>query len=169
MPNYCGNELKVFGSYDERNKFVQLMNENDDNKDSVSLSFNYILPCQDDDYGVIWCSQNWGTKWGAFDVELTHNENETTYIFRTAWKPPSEKFLNLMAEKFPDVYFELKYGETGCRFYGEWNSKSKISHYKELYDKDYIYCEEEENYIINEKSENHEILKSYEHIFKISC
>lgn len=35
-----------------------------------------------------WCRQNWGTMWNAQNERIQANDELTTYLFSTAWKPP---------------------------------------------------------------------------------
>ena len=63
-----------------------------------------------------WCVNNWGTKWGCYEISLgEHNENETYLNFTTAWSPIADHILHKFAEDIPDFeYFweeEQGYGE----------------------------------------------------------
>lgn len=70
--------------------------------------------------GYEWCCNNWGTKWGAYDIEVDDDPDDTrlTYRFQTAWSPFSAKVLVAMSAMFPKLEFELKFAEIGAAFYG---------------------------------------------------
>lgn len=90
---------------------------------------------QGDSYGYDWCIENWGTKWNACDAISTWDEDrygdrgidksEIGYSFNTAWSPMSEDMLLRMEEMFPKLKFHYQFIETGCEFYGYWNTENK--------------------------------------------
>ena len=90
---------------------------------------------QEDSYGYDWCNENWGTKWNACDAISNWDENrygigadgiDKSYIgysFNTAWSPMSEQLLRNMEQMFPNLKFSYQFIETGCEFYGRWNTE----------------------------------------------
>lgn len=61
-------------------------------------------------------TQEWGTKWDAYDVDTLHDEGDTlTLNFDTAWSPPLELY-----RKAESLGFEIEatYCEAGCDFVG---------------------------------------------------
>lgn len=136
MPNHCSNKLIVIGSYVERSNFVKNVKSGDDD-----LCFNKILPMPDnidrndtvtgmesivtmfsDNGWRGWRNKNWGTKWDAYRVYLTHDEKKTEYVFKTAYNPPNKVLLNKYRSLFPSVRLELLYAECGFNIYGYWSS-----------------------------------------------
>mgnify|MGYP001446923033 CR=1 FL=1 len=85
------------------------------------------------EYGYDWCYNNWGTKWNACDAISTWDEDrygsggidesEIGYSFNTAWSPMSEQLLRNMEQMFPKLKFHYQFIETGCEFYGRWNTE----------------------------------------------
>ena len=67
--------------------------------------------------GYEWCINNWGTKWSAYDVKVDENEGSVTYLFCTAWSPPTP-VVKAMGQKFPKLKFALEYREPGMGFKG---------------------------------------------------
>ena len=68
--------------------------------------------------GYGWCIENWGTKWGFYDVELIEDsKDELLYTFNTAWSP-ALPVIEKMGEMFPSLKFELRYFEGGSCFNG---------------------------------------------------
>ena len=78
--------------------------------------------------GYEWCIQNWGTKWGAMDFEITNDISswedkakvkhaEISYTFNTAWSPPIP-VIEAMSKKYPKLNFDLRYFERGMGFNG---------------------------------------------------
>jgi len=132
MPNHCANRLIASGTFEARSVFVNCMRGNrprwrgSDKITEETLCFNNIVAVPE---GVLrsgnlnWCVKNWGTKWGAYDVELKHDENKTVYTFLTAWSPPSNEFMEKIAEEFPEVTLLLQYAERLMEFYGMWYSE----------------------------------------------
>lgn len=53
-----------------------------------------------------WNVQNWGTKWNAYDSEVTEGRIQ----FDTAWSHPYP-VMEALALKHPDVSFEVKYAD----------------------------------------------------------
>jgi hypothetical protein len=85
-------------------------------------------PCPKDGYnqgGYEWCVEHWGTKWNACGVRAEVDEwpqggeadGCVKFSFRTAWSPPTP-VIEHAAERFPELNFELRYFECGCRFQG---------------------------------------------------
>jgi hypothetical protein len=51
-----------------------------------------------------WACNNWGTKWNAYNVQITENG----FIFQTAWCTPLEAMIKL-SEKYPEVTIKVRY------------------------------------------------------------
>ena len=68
--------------------------------------------------GYEWCCNNWGTKWGAYDVSVyAHPTRGQCITFQSAWAPP-EPVIRKLFELFPTMQFEFEYFERGCGFCG---------------------------------------------------
>ena len=93
-----------------------------------------------EDHGAVdwyeWCCTNWGTKWGDNQTHLVHEDLCVPFIpgrvdfddvedqlkkvmlrFDTAWSPPIEG-MDVVATKYPDIMFDLRYWEPGMGFQG---------------------------------------------------
>ena len=89
-----------------------------------------------EDHGAVdwydWCVTNWGTKWGDNQTHLVHEDLCTPFStaddtevslkkimlrFDTAWSPPIEG-MDVVATKYPDIMFDLRYWEPGMGFQG---------------------------------------------------
>jgi len=102
-----------------------------------------------------WAVQNWGTKWGTYDVGKWKNGKKSIEIsFNSAWSPPLP-VIKTLSDKFPSAVFTLEYADEGGGFLGsttfedgeviggeklDWNSHAGIDMLKRLG----RYCEEEE-------------------------
>ena len=65
-----------------------------------------------------WCCANWGTKWGAYDVnDWNVCENEAVVTFNTAWSPPTEFLINA-SKLYPHLQFKNTYCDEGGGFLG---------------------------------------------------
>ena len=89
-----------------------------------------------EDHGAVdwyeWCCTNWGTKWGDNQTHLVHEDLCTPFgtaddtevslkkvmlRFDSAWSPPIEG-MDVVASKYPDIMFDLRYWEPGMGFQG---------------------------------------------------
>jgi hypothetical protein len=76
--------------------------------------------------GYEWCVQNWGTKWGLYDVELKEQgQGRLFYTFRSAWGPPLP-VIRAMAKRFPNLEFRIAYYECGMAFQGVLRVKGEV-------------------------------------------
>lgn len=67
-----------------------------------------------------WASANWGTKWGAYDVQdwgYEQGDDELRVYFQTAWSPPGE-FLRRASEAYPTLQFHNTFLEEGLEYIG---------------------------------------------------
>jgi hypothetical protein len=96
--------------------------------------------------GYDWENRNWGVKWGATSAEISSQygddeEYTVKYHFDTPWGPPIP-FLDTLASLYPELYFELKYFESGMGFCGEYLWEGGVNTFQDHRD---IYDEEELN------------------------
>lgn len=99
-----------------------------------------------------WSIANYGTKWGAYDVEDVEDWGDTLiYHFQTAWSPPMQWIITT-SKQFPDLVFLISAADEGGVYFikstisngdvtnevslsqHEWNMEYDEG-YKELYDK----------------------------------
>jgi len=139
MPNWCINEVSVYGTKEEINKFKELVTSKDSKFD-----FNKILPMPEEldkfqspsnttkevsaslvekygyDNWYDWKIYNWGTKWSAGEVGgIFDDDYELQYFFDTAWSPPEGIFYELY-ERFDSATFSISwfYREDGVQMAG---------------------------------------------------
>jgi len=86
-----------------------------------------------------WAIENWGTKWGAYDVCVPEIKPlskagciRASIRFDSAWGPP-EPVIRRMIEMFPKCRVTLRYWEGGAGFQG------KISGYKGKVTEEYLH------------------------------
>ena len=71
-----------------------------------------------DDRWYDWRLQNWDTKWDAYDVTVTDDDEDNLEVeFNTAWSPP-EAVCHAMREQYPDLSVSWFYDEPGCEIAG---------------------------------------------------
>jgi hypothetical protein len=131
MPNWCDNDLFIYGSEQDLKKIKeQVTNE------AGEFDFGKIIPEPDTpDYFTDnlssedmknhplnwyeWRIENWGTKWNASEsAVLEVDETEVLRAwFQTAWSPATPITLAL-SKQYPNVVIEHKYIEEGMAFCG---------------------------------------------------
>lgn len=120
MPNWCNCILNI-----KNNTYNNLETFYIDNKkesQNMELCFDKSVPLPDEDQEnwYNWRVSNWGTKWDLGDDTIFNSnlqQNEIEYQFCTAWGPPIS-WLEKVSELYPELYFTLKYAESGCNFAG---------------------------------------------------
>lgn len=100
-----------------------------------------------------WCCDNWGTKWNAYENEISEDE----ISFETAWSNPEPVIMKL-AEKYPDARIEHYWADedsghnSGDRIFedGKWDehydkekSDEAYSRYIELWKREKCFCKDE--------------------------
>lgn len=146
MPNHCTNLVTLVGApaevaraverlrgkdptyklseHEQRLVTLGLMNDSSGSKE-YAFCFHKIIPVPDeilragfDRAGYDWQSKNWGTKWGAYDLDEdlagyydpAKNPGHIHYKFDTAWGPPIP-VLGRLAEMFPELRIYHSFGE----------------------------------------------------------
>ena len=147
MPNWCYNELSVWGEENDIKAFRKLAKSRKTKRyDATDLSLAKLYP--EPDYNKVkvkptfpkisknkgkyvdketawwdWRVQNWGTKWNVKAILEDKNEGYLHYTFDSAWSPPSS-WLKKIAKDWPDLEFRLKYDEQGMGFMGVTTAKN---------------------------------------------
>ena len=109
------SDLRRFGQ--DRGKVGELpMQPSNDN--GHHMPFFQSTDRQDDRW-YDWRLQNWDTKWDAYDVYITDEDDEDSLEveFNTAWSPP-EAICHAMREQYPDLSVSWFYDEPGCEIAG---------------------------------------------------
>jgi len=111
MPNYVYNEMSVYGKKQKLNEFKKHVA----GKNRSGFGFENIIPKPNDTSSWAdeffpgwnnWSCENWGTKWNAWDTELTEEKNYLRYTFTTAWSPPFPIYDKLI-ETYSPLTFEI--------------------------------------------------------------
>jgi hypothetical protein len=120
MPNECRNQLVVQGNVQSLSKFRDMAFDSTKNETSL----NVLFPTPEGVDWYEWNNENWGSKWGAYDIETDEvdiNEDDDfgliRYTFTSAWAPP-EGLIERIANIHPDLEFGLSYSEWGIGFCG---------------------------------------------------
>ena len=152
MPNHVENDLYIRGPKDQIDAALALIGAVGD---SPKFDFNALIPYPEnfrqmdedartlkhDAYlakyghnrngfnsgGYEWCNENWGTKWGAYDVAQRDYQG-TCITFQTAWAP-SQQIVVALAKRFPALTLSLEYFERGQEFCGGLTCNSEDDHY----------------------------------------
>lgn len=135
--SFCITPVSIFVKASAEERVLSKTSEERKELEETGMKYiNNILK-----YGYIswykWCCDNWGTKWNAYENEISEDE----ISFETAWSNPEPVIMKL-AEKYPDARIEHYWADedaghnSGYRIFedGKW---------EEYYDKE----ESDEAYI----------------------
>ena len=153
MPNWCHQTLEIQGPNEEINLFIKAITiEGETDKYSLNQMFpcpedlvNTISGVGGDKAGQTlrdkqyasnlekygykdwydWNCDNWGTKWGACDVELRdttvlESDSSTSHVgisFESAWSPATQ-LIQKISESYPNCIFGLSFTEESNAFAG---------------------------------------------------
>ena len=123
MPNHCDNSITIKGPSEKMQAMYTELQKEDANLCEIMYPMPKELegttsPSPDgspDWYS--WCTNNWGTKWGAYDGDYDiedagDGETIITGSFQSAWGPPLECYANYL-DANDDVYIYATYYEGG--------------------------------------------------------
>jgi hypothetical protein len=82
---------------------------------NTAFSLEKVLPLGEWNYDK--CILEWGTKWDV-EAEVNVSEDMVEFSFDSAWSPPNENFMRVLAESNPGFSFNLYYYEPGMGFAG---------------------------------------------------
>ena len=161
MPYWTFNTLKIYGSYDELNRFID-ENKSDDDKNHLSLQKSVPLihslksktdyeteieeQSSEDELqpeAVKEAMELWGTKWDIKVYKFKKYEDYIKYKFCTPNNPP-KTWISSVAMKYPLLHFHLKAMEIDDKdelIEGEWYDGCELkynicSYSKHMYDRD---------------------------------
>lgn len=79
-----------------------------------------------------WCNENWGTKWGDCNTELTcYTEKDAIFQLESAWSPITTG-LEEVSKQFPNLYFILEHDEEAGFYMGIQVVKNGITVYESM-------------------------------------
>lgn len=160
MPNHCENDLYITGPVGEVNALLCLIGAD---KDPPDFNCGAVIPYPEEfasrdrdrkeldnekfrekygetakdgfnSGGYEWRCENWGTKWGAYQVSNRKDGETVILSFQSAWSPPSPVIVALHG-KFPACTLHLEYFECGVGYCGGFTCPAKED-----------YCEEEDGW-----------------------
>ena len=182
MPNHCSNTLGVLGKTEDVEKFVAFVTNNGpDKEDDKYELFKKLIPMPKELEGTTspskssneelikkygtdnwydWCNNNWGTKWGDYDIDKSQvaslvkysypmgidgckdydnaiEDTSNSYVhfyYDTAWAPGSDELCNALSIQFPELNFNLYYEEQGMGFAGQVKIKQGAIDYNDSWD-----------------------------------
>jgi len=108
------NEVNRSPLYEPRGKVGELPVKRED----PWTRYEFLSTGKSDDRWYDWRVQNWDTKWDAYDVVVTDDDEEQLEVeFSTAWSPP-EAICSALREQYPDVSISWFFDEPGCEIAG---------------------------------------------------
>lgn len=144
MPNWCSNNLSIYGHKDDMQNLLDVIKVGEDNyillealyptPDELNIGDVPFVPDErmnalKEKYGYTswyeWRIDKWGCKWPESDLfigqEYTEVDDHRAVIafnFETPWGPPIEAF-NKISTDYPNLLFCLYYEEPGMGFCGK--------------------------------------------------
>ena len=182
MPNHCNNTLGVLGKTEDVEKFIAFVTNNGEDKEQNKYQlFKSLMPMPKELEGTTspskssneelikkygtdnwydWCNNNWGTKWGDYDIDKSQvaslvkysypmgidgckdydnaiEDTSNSYVhfyYDTAWAPGSDELCNALSIQFPELNFNLYYEEQGMGFAGQVKIKQGAIDYNDSWD-----------------------------------
>jgi len=110
MPNHCFNCVRVTGTPDDITAVTALLVTPDD-----TITFTKIVPEPEGlgDGWYDWRITHWGTKWDAYDCDLTERDVDMlVFSCSTAWTPP-EPIVLALRDRFPNLAISWFFNEPG--------------------------------------------------------
>jgi hypothetical protein len=155
MPNHCHNDLYIDGPKESVDALLALIGGS---QEDPKFDFNSVLPYPaqfaerdkemkelgykafaerygdkaKDGYnsgGYEWCSENWGTKWNAYQI-ARRDYLGVCLTFQTAWSPPNPVIIALH-KRFPLCTLRMESFEMGAAFVGGFSLISKEDWYED--------------------------------------
>tara|TARA_R100001129_G_scaffold23324_1_gene14864 strand:- start:559 stop:978 length:420 start_codon:yes stop_codon:yes gene_type:complete len=117
MPNWCTNELEIYGDKEKLKTFKGNVNSK---QNKTSLCLEKLCPIKRDGvFDNYTISDIWGTKWNveADCNDMAEQLGMLTYRFDSAWSPPRGAILT-GSKKYPSLRFILRYDEPGMQYAG---------------------------------------------------
>ena len=117
MPSECENHLDIFGEYEDllrffdNNRVEQTVGKKRKMVNQNILTFSKTVPVENED-DIEECKEKWGTKRNAeikdWEEDFEDEMEQFYYVFLTSGNPPN-KWLEAVAEKYPEIEFNLVY------------------------------------------------------------
>ena len=126
MPNWCNSNLSVCGPESEVRSIADKLNTKKEDGENGRLAD--FMPQPTDAAGeliggVDWQYDNWGTKWGDCETELSDENyavptmSSISMHFQTPWGPATG-LLKEVSRLHPNVTIDNEYEEPGMNFFG---------------------------------------------------
>ena len=114
-PNTPISEKETQGIVYKRGEVGELPVPDDQN---FGITYTFKSTNRTDDRWYDWRLANWDTKWDAYDLEISDDdEDQLEVTFNTAWSPP-EAICHALREQYPDVSISWFFDEPGCEIAG---------------------------------------------------
>ena len=113
MPNWCENNLTIYGNYEALNELENvIIGYQDHGRDF----FGYYIPVPKESQNVLGQTDLWGTKWEPDIYDWCRDDNCITISMNTAWGPPIEFYQQM--EEIYNFEIDASYNEPGMCFIG---------------------------------------------------
>lgn len=126
MPNWCNNNLSICGPETAIRSIADKLKEVNEDGERKRLADFMPQPTDADGEligGVDWQYENWGTKWGDCETEISDENyavpemSSISMHFQTPWGPAAG-LLKEISRLYPNVSIDNEYEEPGMNFFG---------------------------------------------------
>lgn len=127
MPNHVDSYLEISGKPKLINKLMKQIeiteSESTKENEKTIFSCHKVIPqpiFQGDEW-YEWRIQNWGSKWGAYDIQVAEPNWESgnwVLYFNTAWSPITP-VIEELSKQNPKLRLHYRYYESGSDFWGK--------------------------------------------------
>ena len=118
MPNHCFNNISITGPSSELEKIWEGLSKYNGEYSILRSYAPMPKELENTTDWYEWAMDNWGSKWGDYDVDINFDETEISGLYCSAWGPCNEGILKVSA-LFPDLTFDVDYREDGMEFIGK--------------------------------------------------
>ncbi|AGF85401.1 hypothetical protein QJ854_gp381 [Moumouvirus goulette] len=134
MPNHVANHVIIKGDFDVLKKFWNIATTKTKNNSRGQFCYENLYPVPKDENWYSWCIENWGNKWGCYDVvekKIDIENNIIELYYDTAWSP-SEPFWCKITKKYNFEVTNYFHDEGSCfcghHVYNNGNVSSREEH-----------------------------------------
>ena len=98
MPNHVYTRIAISNPTKKQKEILKKIEK------AGGLCRHYKPMPKDNPNSYEWCCENWGTKWGCYELEIGDN----LISFTSAWSPIGDNIIRMFAKDFPSFHYEYE-------------------------------------------------------------